>query len=100
MREGYRVLFINSHVVYYTVTPSAIHIIRVLHSRMDPQRHLARYVVEVVEGLDLSEGQSLSRLGVGLVSPGDAAGTADLRVRQNTSASLWVFFYAALPAGR
>jgi len=40
VREGYRMLFINSHVVYYTVTPSAIHIIRVLHSRMDPERHL------------------------------------------------------------
>jgi toxin ParE1/3/4 len=40
VREGYRVLFISSHVVYYTVTPSAIHVIRVLHSRMDPERHL------------------------------------------------------------
>ena len=40
VREGYRVLFINRHAVYYTVTPSAVHIIRVLHSRMDPERHL------------------------------------------------------------
>jgi toxin ParE1/3/4 len=40
VREGYRVLFINSHAVYYTVTPSAIHIVRVLHGRMDPGMHL------------------------------------------------------------
>jgi toxin ParE1/3/4 len=36
VREGYRVLLINSHAVYYTLTPSAIHIVRVLHGRMDP----------------------------------------------------------------
>jgi len=40
VREDYRVLFINSHAVYYTVTLSAIHIIRVLHGQMDPGRHL------------------------------------------------------------
>lgn len=40
VREGYRVLFVNSHAVYYTVTTSAIHIIRVLHGQMDPGRHL------------------------------------------------------------
>ena len=40
VREGYRVLFINSHAVYYTVTPSIIHITRVLHGEMDPDRHL------------------------------------------------------------
>lgn len=40
VREGYRVLFINSHAVYYTVTPSAIHVVRVLHGRMDPGKHL------------------------------------------------------------
>jgi toxin ParE1/3/4 len=40
IREGYRVLFINSHAVYYTVTPSIIHVIRVLHGQMDPERHL------------------------------------------------------------
>jgi toxin ParE1/3/4 len=40
VRESYRVLFVNSHAVYYTVTPSAIHIIRVLHGQMDPGRHL------------------------------------------------------------
>jgi plasmid stabilization system protein ParE len=36
VRERYRVLFINSHAVYYTVTASAIRIIRVLHGQMDP----------------------------------------------------------------
>lgn len=40
VREGYRVLFVNSHAVYYTVAPSTIHIIRVLHGQMDPDRHL------------------------------------------------------------
>jgi toxin ParE1/3/4 len=40
IRHGYRVLFIKSHAVYYTVTPSAIHVIRVLHVRMDADDHL------------------------------------------------------------
>lgn len=40
VREGYRVLLVNSHAVYYTVTTSTIHIVRVLHGQMDPERHL------------------------------------------------------------
>jgi plasmid stabilization system protein ParE len=40
VRDEYRVLFVGSHAVYYTVTPTAIHVIRVLHGRMDPERHL------------------------------------------------------------
>jgi len=40
VRDGYRVVFVNSHAVYYTARPSAIHIIRVLHGQMDPYRHL------------------------------------------------------------
>lgn len=40
VREGYRVLFSGRHAIYYTVAPSAIHIIRVLHDRMDPEQHL------------------------------------------------------------
>jgi toxin ParE1/3/4 len=40
VREGYRVLFVGSHAVYYTVTPDAVHVVRVLHGRMDPDRHL------------------------------------------------------------
>jgi toxin ParE1/3/4 len=46
VREGYRVLFINSHAVYYTVTPSTIHIVRVLHGRMD-LGSMAKYGVNV-----------------------------------------------------
>ena len=38
--DGYRVLFVASHAVYYTVTPTTIHVIRVLHGQMDPDRHL------------------------------------------------------------
>jgi toxin ParE1/3/4 len=38
--DGYRVLFVASHAVYYTVTPTTIHAIRVLHGQMDPDRHL------------------------------------------------------------
>ena len=39
VREGYRVLFINRHAVYYTVTPATIHVVRVLHGLMDPEQH-------------------------------------------------------------
>jgi toxin ParE1/3/4 len=39
LRAGYRALFINSHAVYYTFTPGAIFIVRVLHEGMDPGRH-------------------------------------------------------------
>jgi len=39
-REGYRVLFVNSHAIYYTVMPSTIHVIRVLHGQMDPGKCL------------------------------------------------------------
>jgi toxin ParE1/3/4 len=39
-RDGYCVLFIGSHAVYYTATPDIVHIIRVLHGSMDPDRHL------------------------------------------------------------
>lgn len=40
VREGYRVLFVNRHAIYYTVTPATIHIVRVLHEQMDPGKHL------------------------------------------------------------
>jgi toxin ParE1/3/4 len=40
VRNGYRVLFAGSHAVYYTVTVDIVYIIRVLHGRMDPDRHL------------------------------------------------------------
>jgi hypothetical protein len=38
-----------------------------------PQRHLARFVVEVVDGLDLSAMQELSRFGFGFLPSGGAA---------------------------
>lgn len=40
VREGYRVLFVNRHAVYYVVAPSGIRIVRVLHEEMDPAKHL------------------------------------------------------------
>jgi toxin ParE1/3/4 len=40
VRNGYRVLFVGSHAIYYSVTPDTVHIIRVLHGSMDPDRHL------------------------------------------------------------
>lgn len=40
VREGYRVLFVADHAVYYRVTATAVQVIRVLHGRMDPERHL------------------------------------------------------------
>ena len=40
VRDGCRVLFIGSHAAYYTATPDTVHIIRVLHGSMDPDRHL------------------------------------------------------------
>lgn len=40
VRDGYRVLSVGSHAVYYTVMPDTVHIVRVLHGSMDPDRHL------------------------------------------------------------
>jgi toxin ParE1/3/4 len=39
VRSGYRVLLVGSHAIYYTSTETAVHIIRVLHGRMDPDSH-------------------------------------------------------------
>ncbi|VAW56190.1 hypothetical protein MNBD_GAMMA07-2430, partial [hydrothermal vent metagenome] len=35
-----RSLPIESHTLFYRVTPKTVEIIRVLHGRQDPQRHL------------------------------------------------------------
>lgn len=35
-----RSLSIQSHTLFYRVTPNQVEIIRVLHDRQDPQRHL------------------------------------------------------------
>jgi len=40
LRPGYRSLRVNEHMVYYVLTPSTIRVVRVLHARMDPDRHL------------------------------------------------------------
>lgn len=40
VRKGYWAFPISQHVVYYTATASACHVIRVLHGQMDPDRHL------------------------------------------------------------
>lgn len=40
IRAGYRSLRVGHHLVYYTVTPSIIRIVRVLHERMDVGWHL------------------------------------------------------------
>jgi len=40
VRTGYRAIFIKNHVAYYTVRPDNIYIVRVLHEKMDPDRHL------------------------------------------------------------
>ena len=46
-----------------------------------PQRHLARFVVEVIDGLDLSELVKAYRgSGSASLSPGDAAGAAGVRL--------------------
>ena len=37
---GARSLPIESHTLFYRVTPETVEIIRVLHGRQDPQRHL------------------------------------------------------------
>lgn len=40
IREGYRRLQVRHHLVYYRLQTDRIEIVRVLHDRMDPDRHL------------------------------------------------------------
>ena len=40
IREGYRRYAIGSHLVFYVSDHDGIDVIRVLHQRMDPTRHL------------------------------------------------------------
>jgi toxin ParE1/3/4 len=40
IREGYRQFHINRHLVFYRVTVSKIHIVRVLHDSMNYTAHL------------------------------------------------------------
>lgn len=40
IREGYRRYAIGSHRVYFVVRDDGVDIIRILHQRMDPERHV------------------------------------------------------------
>ncbi len=40
VREGYRRYAIGSHVIFYRSRTDGVDVIRVLHQRMDPTRHL------------------------------------------------------------
>ncbi len=40
VREGYRSTQINRHVIYYRLEGNIIDIVRVLHERMIPEKHL------------------------------------------------------------
>ena len=40
LRQGYRRVHIEHHMVYYRIAPGQIDIIRILHEDMDPERHL------------------------------------------------------------
>lgn len=40
IREGYRRCGIGSHLVFYLETADSVDVIRILHQRMDPTRHL------------------------------------------------------------
>lgn len=40
IREGYRRYSIGSHLVFYVESSVGVDVIRILHQRMDPTRHL------------------------------------------------------------
>ena len=40
LRPGYLSLLLNEHIAYYIISQSVVRIVRVLHSSMDPDRHL------------------------------------------------------------
>ncbi len=40
VRRGYRRYGIGSHMVFYVTTADGVDVIRILHQRMDPARHL------------------------------------------------------------
>lgn len=40
IREGYRRYSIGSHMLFYMESPGGVDVIRILHQRMDPSRHL------------------------------------------------------------
>jgi len=40
VREGYRRYSIGSHLIFYVESAAGVVVIRILHQRMDPTRHL------------------------------------------------------------
>lgn len=40
IREGYRRYGIGSHLVFYVETADSVDVVRILHQRIDPTRHL------------------------------------------------------------
>ena len=40
VRPGYRRYLVGSHVLFYRVTATAVVVVRILHQRMDVERHL------------------------------------------------------------
>jgi len=40
VRPGYRSRAVGSHVVFYVISDGGVDVIRVLHQRMDPDRHV------------------------------------------------------------
>ena len=40
VRPGYRKYLVGSHVLFYRVTATAVVVVRILHQRMDVERHL------------------------------------------------------------
>jgi len=40
IREGYRSLVVRQHLIFYVIQDQKISVRRVLHGRMDPDRHL------------------------------------------------------------
>lgn len=40
IREGYRRYSVGRHILFYVVSAGDVDVIRILHQRMDPERHL------------------------------------------------------------
>lgn len=40
LRPGYFSIVLNEHIAYYVIHRTVVRIVRVLHSQMDPDRHL------------------------------------------------------------
>lgn len=40
IRKGYRRYNIGSHALFYIEAPASVDVVRILHQRMDPTRHL------------------------------------------------------------